>query len=183
MLILVVSLLDGSFVTLLSLAWMAKDSGDWLVVRSSRVVCWGFACVYYYTVQFFRLVWSLLVLMRLVPQLMWLLPGSILPTVAGGGCTCGICAVARECCSRRLLFFQLVQVVLVPLEVADFAEDGCPQKDDGSGAFAQQNVSCNWQDPMGGSSGRATYFCSEHYALLNKGFCVSYLYRFLKESQ
>lgn len=31
----------------------------------------------------------------------------------------------------------------MPLEVADFAEDGCPQKDDGSGAFAQQNVSCN----------------------------------------
>lgn len=43
----------------------------------------------------------------------------------------------------RLLFFQLVQVVLVRLEVADFAEDGCPRKNNGSGAFAQQNVSCN----------------------------------------
>lgn len=48
----------------------------------------------------------------------------------------GSAAVAGECCSRRLLFFQLVQVVLVSLEVADFAEDGCPRKNDGSGAFA-----------------------------------------------
>lgn len=38
MLILVMSLLDGSLVTLLSLACMAKGSGDWLVVMSSRIV-------------------------------------------------------------------------------------------------------------------------------------------------
>ena len=47
----------------------------------------------------------------------------------------------------------------MPLEVADFAEDGYPREDDGFDAFG---CICNLQDPMGGSSVRATYFC---------GFC------------
>lgn len=64
------------------------------------------------------------------------------------------------------------------LEVTDFAENGYPREDDGFGAFG---CICNLQDPMGGSSGRDTYFCSEHYALLHKGCCVSNLYGFLKE--
>lgn len=124
MLILVMFLLDGSFISLLSVSLIVF----WPEWPSVLVIDWLSGRVGLFQVKFVG-VWlpRSCVLSSSGWCRLFVPMGPVLPTNLGFACACGVCYSIR-CRFCLCLFFQLVWMVLVPRCSADVAGEGCSQE-------------------------------------------------------